>query len=75
MLEPSANHITHIENILLLIQMQGLGEATEHPRMDTLGSVLATIYPDIKRTLVRYTQAHGPERQPGYRRGPLHRAA
>ena len=39
--------------------MQGLVEATEHPRMDTLGSVLATIHPDIKRTLVAMSERTG----------------
>ena len=37
--------------------MQGLAKATEHLRMDTLGSLLsATIHPDIKRTLVSMSE-------------------
>ena len=44
----------------VLIQMQGLREATEHLRMDTRGSVLsATIHPDIKRTLVGMSERTG----------------
>ena len=40
--------------------MQGLAKATEHLRMDTLGSVLsATIHPDIKRTLVDISKRTG----------------
>ena len=40
--------------------MQGLVKATEHLRMDTLGSVLsASIHPDIKRTLVAMSDRTG----------------
>ena len=40
--------------------MQGLVEATELPRGDTLCSVLsATIHPDIKRTLVGMSERTG----------------
>ena len=40
--------------------MQGLAKATEHLRMDTLGSLLsATIHPDIKRTLVGMSNRTG----------------
>ena len=40
--------------------MQGLAKATEHPRMDTLGSILSdTIHPDIKRTLVGMSKRTG----------------
>ena len=47
-------------HMIPLIQMQGLVEATEHLRMDTLCSVLtATIHPDIKRTLVAMSERTG----------------
>ena len=40
--------------------MQGLVEAAELPRGETLGSVLsATIHPDIKRTLVGISERTG----------------
>ena len=39
--------------------MQGLDKATENPRVDTLSSVLATIHPDIKRTLVGMSKRTG----------------
>ena len=40
--------------------MQGLGEATDHSREDTHGSVLsATIHPDNKRTLVGMSERTG----------------
>ena len=42
-----------------LIQMVGLAKATEQLRMDTLRSVLATIHPDIKRTLVGMSERTG----------------
>ena len=47
-------------HMITLIQMQGLAKATEHLRMDTLGSLLsATIHPDIKRTLVGMSERTG----------------
>ena len=40
--------------------MQGLVETTEHPRGDSLSPVLlATIHPDIKRTLVGMSERTG----------------
>ena len=45
---------------LVVIQMQGLLEATEHPRGDTLSpDISATIHSDIKRALVSMSNRTG----------------
>ena len=61
MLVPKMKVVKYLTlNPLVVIQTQGLVEATELPRGDTLGSVLsATIHPDIKRTLVSMSERTG----------------
>ena len=56
----TVSHITNEEFYTALIQMQGLAEATENSRGDTLGSVLsATLHPGIKLTLVSMSERTG----------------